>query len=35
MSQRWESLRDGDVIGLVVVGSGLSWASMQIEIGAR
>lgn len=32
LSQRWDQLKDGDVIALVVVGSGLSWASMEIEI---
>lgn len=31
MSQRWDSFRAGDVVGCVVVGSGLSWASAQIE----
>jgi 3-oxoacyl-[acyl-carrier-protein] synthase III len=33
LSQSWDSLRPGDVVALVVVGSGLSWSSLQIEIG--
>jgi 3-oxoacyl-[acyl-carrier-protein] synthase III len=33
VSQNWDSLEDGDVVALVVVGSGLSWSSLQIEIG--
>jgi 3-oxoacyl-[acyl-carrier-protein] synthase-3 len=33
LSQRWESFKDGDVIAVAVVGSGLSWSSLQIEIG--
>jgi 3-oxoacyl-[acyl-carrier-protein] synthase-3 len=33
LSQRWQDLRPGDVAALVVVGSGLSWSSMQIEVG--
>ena len=33
VSQRWSDFRDGDVVALVVVGSGLSWSSMQIELG--
>lgn len=32
LSQRWDDLRAGDVIAMVVVGSGLSWSSLQIEI---
>jgi 3-oxoacyl-[acyl-carrier-protein] synthase-3 len=31
MSQSWERFQAGDVVALVVVGSGLSWSSMQIE----
>lgn len=31
ISQNWERFRPGDVVALVVVGSGLSWSSMQIE----
>ena len=31
MSQRWDELRKGDAVALVVVGSGLSWSSMLIE----
>jgi 3-oxoacyl-[acyl-carrier-protein] synthase-3 len=30
-SQNWDRFKAGDVVALVVVGSGLSWASMQIE----
>jgi 3-oxoacyl-[acyl-carrier-protein] synthase-3 len=33
LSQRWSELADGDVVVLAVVGSGLTWASVQIEIG--
>jgi 3-oxoacyl-[acyl-carrier-protein] synthase-3 len=33
LSQRWDELADGDVVVLVVVGSGLTWSSVQIEIG--
>ena len=33
LSQNWDRLRPGDVVALVVVGSGLSWSSLQIEIG--
>ena len=32
LSQRWDELKAGDVIALVVVGSGLSWSSLQIEL---
>jgi len=31
MSQRWAEFQSGDVVGCVVVGSGLSWSSLQIE----
>ncbi|MBN1689059.1 MAG: ketoacyl-ACP synthase III [Candidatus Omnitrophica bacterium] len=31
LSQHWEKFKVGDVLGLVVVGAGLSWASMAIE----
>jgi 3-oxoacyl-[acyl-carrier-protein] synthase-3 len=31
MSQSWDRFQAGDVAALVVVGSGLSWSSMQIE----
>jgi 3-oxoacyl-[acyl-carrier-protein] synthase-3 len=34
ISQRWDDFRPGDVCALVVVGSGLSWASSQIEFTA-
>jgi 3-oxoacyl-[acyl-carrier-protein] synthase-3 len=33
LSQRWDDLRSGDVAALVVVGSGLSWSSLTIEVG--
>jgi 3-oxoacyl-[acyl-carrier-protein] synthase III len=33
LSQSWDRLRDGDVAAVTVVGSGLSWASLQIELG--
>jgi len=31
LSQSWDRFQPGDVAALVVVGSGLSWSSMQIE----
>jgi 3-oxoacyl-[acyl-carrier-protein] synthase-3 len=31
MSQRWDDLREGDAVAMVVVGSGLSWSSLQLE----
>ncbi len=33
LSQNWDSLADGDEVVLAVVGSGLTWASLRIEIG--
>jgi 3-oxoacyl-[acyl-carrier-protein] synthase-3 len=33
LSQRWEDFRAGDVVGLVVVGAGLSWSSSVILFG--
>jgi 3-oxoacyl-[acyl-carrier-protein] synthase-3 len=33
LSQRWDELRPGDVAAVVVVGSGLSWASLTMEVG--
>lgn len=33
LSQSWDRFRPGDVVAVVVVGSGLSWSSAQIEIG--
>jgi 3-oxoacyl-[acyl-carrier-protein] synthase-3 len=35
LSQRWDELRDGDVLGVVVVGSGLAWSSLTIEVGGE
>jgi 3-oxoacyl-[acyl-carrier-protein] synthase-3 len=32
LSQNWDGFRPGDVVAVVVVGSGLSWSSMAIEI---
>ncbi|EYF05988.1 3-oxoacyl-ACP synthase III family protein [Chondromyces apiculatus] len=32
LSQHWETLKEGDVLGLIVVGSGLAWSSLQIEV---
>lgn len=32
LSQNWEQFQQGDLIAFVVVGSGLTWASMAIEI---
>ena len=34
LSGVWEKLIDGDTVALVVVGSGLTWAGMQINVGA-
>ena len=31
VSQNWESFGDGDIVALVVVGSGLTWSSLVIE----
>jgi 3-oxoacyl-[acyl-carrier-protein] synthase-3 len=31
LSQRWADFRPGDIAACVVVGSGLSWASLQLE----
>lgn len=31
MSQNWDSFKPGDVVAMVVVGSGLSWSSLQLE----
>lgn len=33
VSQTWDKLAPGSVVGVAVVGSGLSWSSVQIEIG--
>ena len=33
LSQHWDELSDGDSIVLVVVGSGLTWSSLRMEIG--
>ncbi len=33
LSQHWDQLTDGDALLLVVVGSGLTWSSMRMEIG--
>lgn len=33
LSQRWDELREGDVLGMVVVGSGLAWSSAVLEVG--
>jgi 3-oxoacyl-[acyl-carrier-protein] synthase-3 len=35
LSQRWDELGEGDSVLLVVVGSGLTWASMRIDVGAE
>jgi 3-oxoacyl-[acyl-carrier-protein] synthase III len=31
MSQNWDTFQPGDVVAMVVVGSGLSWSSLQLE----
>jgi 3-oxoacyl-[acyl-carrier-protein] synthase-3 len=33
LSERWHELRPGDSVLLVVVGSGLSWSSLRIDVG--
>lgn len=33
LSQSWDRFKDGDVVAVTVVGSGLSWSSLQIELG--
>lgn len=35
LSQRWDEVKDGDIVAMVVVGSGLSWSSLRIELGPR
>jgi 3-oxoacyl-[acyl-carrier-protein] synthase-3 len=32
LSQHWDRLQPGDLVGVVVVGSGLSWSSMLLEL---
>jgi 3-oxoacyl-[acyl-carrier-protein] synthase III len=32
LSQHWDDLRAGDVVVLVVVGSGLTWSSLRMEV---
>jgi 3-oxoacyl-[acyl-carrier-protein] synthase-3 len=32
LSQHWDDLAKGDVVLLAVVGSGLTWSSMRIEV---
>ncbi|MDY0045511.1 MAG: 3-oxoacyl-[acyl-carrier-protein] synthase III C-terminal domain-containing protein, partial [Syntrophales bacterium] len=32
LSQHWDSLHSGDSVAMVVVGSGLTWASLMIKI---
>jgi 3-oxoacyl-[acyl-carrier-protein] synthase III len=34
LSQRWDELRDGDTVVMVVVGSGLTWSSLRLEVGS-
>ena len=34
LSQHWDDLKDGDSLVMVVVGSGLTWASLRLEMGA-
>jgi 3-oxoacyl-[acyl-carrier-protein] synthase-3 len=33
LSQRWDTMRDGDVVACIVVGSGLSWSSADLVWG--
>ncbi|AKT36986.1 3-oxoacyl-ACP synthase III family protein [Chondromyces crocatus] len=32
LSQRWDDLRAGDLVAVVVVGSGLAWSSLLLEV---
>ncbi len=34
LSQHWDELADGDAVVVVVVGSGLTWAGLRMEVGA-
>jgi 3-oxoacyl-[acyl-carrier-protein] synthase-3 len=34
LSQHWDQAKDGDTVMMVVVGSGLTWASVRFEMGA-
>ncbi len=33
LGMHWDKLKDGDTVVLVVVGSGLTWAGLQIDVG--
>jgi 3-oxoacyl-[acyl-carrier-protein] synthase-3 len=35
LSQNWDKLTDGDDLAMVVVGAGLTWASLHIQFGDR
>lgn len=35
LSQRWSEVQPGDSVVLVVVGSGLTWAAMELEVAGR
>jgi 3-oxoacyl-[acyl-carrier-protein] synthase-3 len=32
LSQRWDELAPGDVVLMAVVGSGLTWSSLRIDL---
>lgn len=34
LSQHWDELADGDTVVVVVVGSGLTWAGIRVEVGS-
>ncbi len=34
LSQHWDALAPGDTVALVVVGSGLTWAALTLEVEA-
>ncbi|MBZ0235454.1 MAG: ketoacyl-ACP synthase III [Deltaproteobacteria bacterium] len=34
LSERWDELADGDAIVMAQVGSGLTWASLRVEVGS-
>lgn len=34
LSQHWDELGDGDSVAMAVVGSGLSWSSLRLDVGA-
>lgn len=35
LSQNWNKFKNGDVVGIAVVGAGLTWSSLAIEFGGK